>query len=178
MEPAAGTQFANLVAWAHVDDSGVASLKLGAAVCGGTDCTAQTFQAPGIVATEGMRPALDISREDASINLRRVALLYAAHGKDAVEPKAVSALVLNLFQLDMSELEAETPFQELPYNPPVSLVTEPDLDAPADPLQSPFRSTAIAITPGGAIMMAWVYQEEAGPASLWIRRYRLDACTP
>ncbi len=174
----ADTPFANLVAWAHVDDSGKASLKLGAALCAGTDCTAQSFQAPGIVAAEGMRPALDVSKENDSATLRRVALLYAAHGQDPVQPKAVSALVLNLFQLDMSDLEVETPFQELPYNPPVSLVTEPELDAPTNPLESPIRSTAIAITPGGAIMMAWVHQEEGGTASLWVQRYRLDACAP
>jgi len=178
IDPATGTQFANLVSWAHVDDSGVASLKLGAAVCTDTVCTAESFQSPGIVATEGMRPALDISREDSSATLRRIALLYAAHGRDPVEPKAVSALVLNLFQLDMSNPNAETPFEDLPYNPPISLVTEPDLDAPVNPLESPFRSTAIAITPGGAIMMAWVYQEQDGPASLWIRRYQLETCTP
>ncbi len=178
IEPATGTQFGNLVSWAHVNDSGVASLKLGAAVCGDTDCTAESFQSPGIVAAEGMRPALAVSREDASATLRRVAFLYAAHGKDPVEPSAVSALVLNLFQLDMSTPNAETPFEDLPYNPPISLVTEPDLDAPANPLESPFRSTAIAITPGGSIMMAWVYQEEGGPASLWIRRYQLATCTP
>jgi hypothetical protein len=178
LEPATGTQFGNLVSWAHVNDSGAASLKLGAAVCGDAGCTAESFQSPGLVTTEGMRPAISVSREGSSATLRSVAFLYAAHAQDAVAPKAVSTLVLNLFQLDMSNPDAETPFEDLPYNPPISLVTEPDLDAPVDPLQSPIRSTAIAITPSGSIMMAWVYQEEGGPASLWIRRYRLEACTP
>jgi hypothetical protein len=178
LEADVGGPYVSLVAWAHVTDDGRASLKLGSAGCTAATCTAESFQAPGIVSTEGMRPAIAVRRENASDTLRRLAFLYAAHAKGSTGTTATSVLVLNLFRLDLDDLNAEVAFEDLAYNPPISLVTTPDLAAPANPLESPFRSTAIAITPGGSIMMAWVYREEGGTASLWIRRYRLNTCMP
>lgn len=164
----------SLVGWSRVNDGGAAEFKLGVAGCDPAECGAETFNDPGITATSGTRPAMSVRKEYSSANLRRVALAYAIHERS--EPnQASTALVLTLFRLDLDQPDLEVPFEELPYNPPVVLVTDL-VGSPDDPRLSPFRHTAIAVHPGGKVMVAWVHQPEGQLATLRYRRYRLQAC--
>jgi hypothetical protein len=165
----------SLVSWSSKDSEGKAELRLGAADCSSSKCLAETFEEPGIVATEGMRPAVSVRKENTSDNFRRVALLYAIHSRMSAT-EASAGLVLNLFQLDLNNPDAQTPFEELAYNPPVALVEDVGDVVPADPEKSPYKGTAIAVHPNGEIMIVWVYQPEGESASLRSRRYRMDTC--
>ena len=164
----------SMVSWSSKDAAGKADLKLGFAACSDAICSAQTFTEPGIVATEGMRPAVSVRKENTSDNFRRVALLYAIHQRVSAT-EASSGLILNLFQLDLNNPDAQTAFEDLAYNPPVALVEEGGT-VPADPEKSPYKGTAIAVHPNGEIMIAWVFQPDGEPATLRFRRYRMNTC--
>lgn len=166
----------SLVSWAYKDASERAHLKLGFADCDANACTAQTLGSTGNL-SEGMRPSGMVRKEGSSDRLRRIALVYAVHAKLS-ETEAASALVVNLSRFDLDKPNEDIPVDQLPYNPPLSLVTPLDLQVPADPEDSPFRATATALAPDGKLMVVWVYQKPGGAASLWYRRYRMSVCDP
>jgi hypothetical protein len=151
-------------------------MKLALAECSDTECQKKAFSAPFHKA--GLRPSLAVSNEGGSTTQKRVALLCVSHDKDEATSSATTGLLLSVFQVDTQSLDASIPFEDLAYNPPISRVIDPKTAASVKPKDSAIRSTAVAITNSGTIMTAWVHQEGNGPASLWMRQYRLETCSP
>jgi hypothetical protein len=167
----------SLVVWSQQASDGRARMKYGTARCDKGTCTSESYLGPSVQDHEAVRPAVDVQKEGTHKDLRRVAMVYAVHGLQPSGQFSTSVLAFTIEQLNLANPGFQPTFEELAYNPPFSLLTTPDYEAPIDPLDSPFRSTAVSVTPGGKIMVAWVYQKPNGPASLWYQRFRMEQCS-
>ena len=164
----------NIVTWSLQPAAKMPSLKTGGVGCTGQDCSGQSFMGSGSDDGSGIWPSMSIERLGSSTTLRRFAFSYALHVQ--TDQQIANVIVLSLFQLDVTDLNQEIPFEDLPINPPMSFVNEPDFDVQMDASTSPVKATAVAMTPGGKVMLVWVEKKATGTASVWARRYSLDLC--